>query len=120
MKVQRYENKMSSNPSPMLQAVMDQSKYTDEEASRILASIEEKKADNVRKAREQLLQPQEIAKHTYIPSAIKPENINQKHEVHPHFKNYDHSLEQVRIKFNPEGTDSDGIEFGDMTSKDVL
>jgi len=117
MKVQRCENKAPSNPSPMLQAVMDQSKYTDEEASLVLAAIEEKKTDNVRKAREQLLRPQEI---TNIPSAIKPEDINQKHEAHPHFKNYDHSLEQVRIKFKTEGTDSDGIEFGDMTSKDVL
>lgn len=98
---------------------MQQSKYTDEEAEKVLKEREQQKEENFKKATSILQRSQDLKDYINIPSQIKSEELNEKPEVHPKFKNYDHSLEKVRQKFFVDGTD-DGIEFGDLTSEDIL
>lgn len=72
----------------------------------------------------------EISKNMAIPTNLKPGELNQKAESHPHFKDYDHSLEMVRKiglkSANPTPNEDgyidcgDGIEMGNLTSKDIL
>ena len=72
----------------------------------------------------------DIQKTLNIPTNIKEGELNQKSKSHPHFKNYDHSLEMKRnigLKsgnpvINEEGEIEydDGITMGNLTSKDVL
>jgi len=72
----------------------------------------------------------EIAKSMHIPTNLKAGELDQKTESHPHFKNYNHSLEIVRkigLKsgkpvMNEDGyiECGDGLEMGTMTSRDIL
>jgi len=116
----------------ILDIVKDNSKYTDDEAADINIEIQRIKHENEKKARAQLHRNQEIANYTDIPSTITAEDINQKTESHPHFKDYDHSLEMKRNDLlglkkgkpvpdeNGEIDCGDGITMGNLTSKDVL
>ena len=65
-----------------------------------------------------------------VPTNLEEGELDQKTESHPHFKNYNHSLEMVRkigLKSskavpNEDGyiECGDGIEMGNLTSKDIL
>jgi hypothetical protein len=62
-----------------------------------------------------------LAKILGLPTEIKDSYINETTTVHPNFKNYDHSLEKVRVRFKLiEDGGEDGIEMGDLTSRDIL
>jgi hypothetical protein len=119
-KMERISPNTTHNNHSILQAVMEQSKYTDAEADQILAARKAQNEENLKKAMIEMSKSQNIRDHINIPSQIKTGELDQKPEVHPNLKGYDHSLEQVRKKFTSEGPDSDGIEFGDLTSQDVL
>lgn len=92
--------------SPMFKAFKEQQKYTDSEAIAIENQIEKIKEENYQKGMEQLSRSQDIRHYTKIPTKIQPDELNQVPNVHPNFKNYDHSLEKVRLKFTLEGPDA--------------
>jgi hypothetical protein len=94
--------------SKVLQAFMEQQKYTDEEAIAMENAVADMQNENFRKGMEQLGRPQEISKNLSVPTQLKEGELDQKTESHPHFKNYDHSLEKMRRSFKSE--DIDGVE----------
>jgi hypothetical protein len=49
-----------------------------------------------------------------IPTQIKSEDLNQKTDVSPQFRDYDHSLEQDRWKMIGGKTDDDGITMEEV------
>lgn len=105
----------------MLEAFLRQQKFTDEEAAQIEANVQEIQQENYQKAKEQMNQDQSLIKTLNIPCNI-PET---KTESHLNFKNYDHSLEKARndeagIKQLDQTWEEEGIEFGNLTSKDIL
>ena len=84
-----------------------------------------------KKIRELIANPSpEISKSMNIPTNLKEGELNQKTESHPHFKNYDHSLDMKRKiglkSANPTPNEDgyvdcgDGLEMGNLTSKDIL
>ena len=102
----------------MFNAFLNQQKYTDPEADQIAKKIEQQKYENTQKAIEVLSRNQNISKYTSIPTNIKEGELNQKTESHPNLKNYDHSLEKVRIKFRKDV--DDGVEWGDMANENGI
>ena len=99
----------NSSNSPMLQAFLNQSNISDKKAEEQLNQEKLLQKENERKALLQFSRSQNIKDYITIDSKIKESDINQKPEVHENFKNYDHSLEKVRIKFqavkNPTESD---------------
>lgn len=91
--------------SEILKIVKEQSKYTDQEASNIIAAQEQQKYDNEKKALAQINQNQNISNYIEIPTNIKNGELNQTTEPHPILKNYDHSLEMARARYTNDGTD---------------
>ena len=89
----------------------EQSKYTDQEASNIIAAQEQQKYDNEKKAIAQMNQNQNISNYIEIATNIKNGELNQTTEPHPSLKNYDHSLEITRTNYTNDGADilADGV-----------
>lgn len=82
--------------SAMLDAFLSQHTINDEEANLRDAAIEKFKRDNYNKALSGFGQDKDLSKHTSFIIPTRNPNIEQKTESHPHFANYDHSLEMVR------------------------
>lgn len=97
----------------MLEAFLKQQKYTDKEAIAILNSIEDKKSENSKKAKQLILRSQNISDYANIPTRLKEGELNQKTVAHPKLKNYDHSLEMVRKKFKHKDNIDDEIDYGE-------
>jgi len=86
--------------------------------------------DPYKQAKEQLQRSQNISDYTDIPSKLSEADINQKTISHPHFQNYDHSLDikrDIGLKhgkpvYNEEGEIEcgDGLVMGNLTSQDIL
>ena len=106
--------------SEILKIVKEQSKYTDQEARDIEFSIQEFKHQNEQKARAQMNQDQSIGNCIEIPSNLKSGELNQTHEVHPHFKDYDHSLEAVRHTFSQPESDPSKPKHVEVTNDEPL
>jgi len=85
--------------SNLLKIIKENSKYTDQEADDIDSKIQEFKNQNEQKAIEQMHRDQSIGNCIELPTNLKSGELDQTTESHPHFKNYDHSLETTRIKF---------------------
>lgn len=120
MKIERCKTQQPSNPSPMLQAIMDQSTYTDKEAEGVLATREMQKREYEKKAMSILSRSQDMRQYVDVPTRIKPGDLDQKTEAHPNFKDHPQQ-DKVRMSFKFDIIDSsDGIEMGSMTSKDIL
>lgn len=102
---------MSNNTiSPMLQAFLNQtniSNQSDQETDNRLEQENLIQKEIERKALLQLSISQNIKDYMLIGSELKESDINQKPEVHKNFKNYDHSLEKVRIKFESKEDSND-------------
>lgn len=96
--------------SEMFNAFLKAQKFTDEEADQYEKAILEKQQENFSSALKSMAKSQNISDYMRIPS--QNPTIETKTEVHPHFKNYDHSLEQDR--WRGLGESSDGIEWGDL------
>ena len=105
--------------SKMLKAFMDQQKFTDEEAITIANSIEDLKNENFNKGMQQLDRSQDIRQYTSIPTQLKPGELDQTHEVHPRFKDYNHSCEQVRMKFTLEGPDAENRQLSEREIQQI-
>ena len=84
------------NDSPMLNAFLKNQKYTDEEASDIEIAKQQFQQDRMSDAVKQLGRSQNISDYVNVPSNITAKDIDQVTVPHPHFKNYDHSLEKLR------------------------
>lgn len=97
--------------SPMWKAFMENQKFTDQEASDIEIAKQQLQQDNMMNTYKQLSRSQNISDYTYIAGSVTEEDINQKTESHPHFKDYDHSLDMTRIRMEEDGavTLADGI-----------
>jgi len=84
--------------SPMLDAFMSSQKYTDKEASDIEIEKNKVHQDRVKEAYEQLGRSQNISDYMDVSGNVTKEDIEQSTKSHPHFENYDHSLERVRTE----------------------
>ena len=82
--------------SPMWNAFMENQKFTDQQASDIDIEKQKIQQDRVKEALQQLGRSQNISDYMYIAGKVTKDDINQKTESHPHFKNYDHDLERLR------------------------
>ena len=101
----------------ILKAVMGASKYTDEEADAMERAQQKFQQDQAAEFMKALARNQDIAKSVDIPTAIKEGELDQKTESHPHFANYDHSLDMKRDiglkKGNPVRADGSEMEITD-------
>ena len=104
--------------SNILKSFLEQQKFSDKEADIYQETIQNIKNSNYEKAIKELYREEpSIADVINAPTKITPNSLNDKAQPHPNFKNYDHSLEKIRGKFNGQ---DDLIEMGNLTSKDVL
>ncbi len=97
-----------SKPSAMLSAFLSQSNIDDQKADQLEALRQEAHNMILQKAMLQLASPQNIPRNNF-PSKIKDGELDQKTESHKQLKNYNHSLEKVRIKF-PSGKNVENFE----------
>jgi hypothetical protein len=95
----------------MWEAFMEQQKGTPEELDReadlMEQAVQEWKEQREKEAMEQLHSNQSLFEVLDLRTNLKKEDIEQKTEVHPNLKDYDHSLEKVRIKFEQPESDPD-------------
>jgi hypothetical protein len=102
--------------SEMLNAFLKNQKFTDEQADEYEQYLKDLERDHTRMAIEQLSSEKpSLINFIGGQTQIKDGELDQKTIPHDHFKDYDHSLEKVRINFKRD----QGIEFGDLGSEDV-
>lgn len=96
--------------SPMFQAFLSQTKIDDKAADKREEQEQLAHQANYNKAVLLLSRSQNCSDYMEIPSKLKKDELNQKTITHEKLKNYDHSLDKVRIKFEIE----DGLETGSV------
>ena len=106
-------NNQTSPISPMLKAFLEQSNINDSAADKRVEELELLQKNREQQAILQLSRSQKISEYMQIQSNVKESDINQKTQPHEQFKNYDHSLEKVRIKFKSK-ENSEDCEIGDV------
>jgi len=99
--------------SPMWKAFIENQNYSDKEASNIEIAKQQFQQNEMKKAYQQLGRSQNISDYININSKITKKDIDQKTESNPHFKNYDHSLDQTRIRFAEDEADilTNGVQI---------
>ena len=102
---------MQGKPSKMMQAFIDQKKVYDEE---VQALDQQMRDENERKALLHLATPKpSLAEAAGIATQLKEGELDQKTEVHPNLRGYDHSLDMPRIRFGEDGGEilADGVKI---------
>lgn len=89
--------KITSNMSPMMRAFIQQADLDDEKTFQKEASIANFQNEQYEKAKNQLAQSGDIIQHLLDSQTT---GVNNKSEIHPQFRNYDHSLEGDRVELS--------------------